>query len=240
MLPNHLEKILYHNILNRKELLQFTKDDFFVTPNYAKIFSAAKAFIEKYGKVPTQEQLIEVIKINGWGDTINREFIDTLYDINLSDYDPEWIEESTESWIEFKNLDKSVENLVTYLKTTKVNTENIKNVVETAKDIIVTGNNIDFKFDEGLDFFNPEAHKQPTLDTFSTGYDYLDTVLGGGWTTKALYVIAGENKIGKCVCENTKIKIRNKKTGEIAETDIKGLYKNVKNSTLFSPALKYK
>lgn len=199
MLPNHLEKILYHNILNRKELLQFAKDEFFETPNYSKIFSAAKAFVEKYNKVPTQEQLVEIIKINGWGDTINRDFVETLYDVNLDNYDPEWIEESTEAWIEFKNLDKSVENLVTYLKTTKVTAENVKNVVESAKDIIVRGNNIDFKFDEGLDFFNPEAHKQPTLDTFSTGYDYLDQVLGGGWSTKALYVIAGENKIGKSI-----------------------------------------
>lgn len=199
MLPNHLEKILYHYILERKEFLQFTKDNFFETPNYSKIFTAAKGFVEKYSKVPTKEQLVEVIKINGWGETINRDFIESLYEINLEQYDPEWLEESTEAWVEFKNLDKSVEHLVTFLKTTKVNAENIKNVVETAKDIIVTGNNIDFKFDEGLDFFNPEAHVQPTFDTFSTGYPYLDTVLGGGWSTKALYVLVGENKVGKSI-----------------------------------------
>jgi len=199
MLPNHLEKIIYHYILQRKEFLQFTKDNFFETPNYSKIFEAAKGFIDKYSKVPTKEQLIEVIKIKGWGETINRDFVDSLYDVDLESYDPEWLSESTEAWVEFKNLDKSVDNLVTFLKTTKVTAENIKNVVETAKDIIITGNNIDFKFDEGLDFFNPEAHVQPTYDTFSTGYEYLDQVLGGGWTTKALYVIAGENKIGKSI-----------------------------------------
>ncbi|MCK9576023.1 MAG: DnaB-like helicase C-terminal domain-containing protein [Candidatus Pacearchaeota archaeon] len=199
MLPNHLEKILYHYILQKKEFLQFTKENFFETPNYPKIFTAAKGFIDKYNKVPTKEQIIEVIKIHGWGETINRDYIDTLYDINLEEYDPEWLDESSEAWVEFKNLDKSVENLVTYLKTTKVDAGNIKQVVETAKDIIVTGNNINFKFDEGLDFFNPESHKQPTLDTFSTGYDYLDQVLGGGWSTKALYVIAGENKVGKSI-----------------------------------------
>lgn len=199
MLPNHLEKILYHYILQRKELLQHTKENFFDTPNYPKLFQAAKAFVEKYNQVPTQKQLIEIVKIKGWGETINREFIDSLYEINLEEYDPEWLNESTEAWVEYKSLDKSVENLVTYLKTTKIDASNVKNVVETAKDIIVRGNNIDFKFDEGLDFFNPESHKQPTLDTFTTGYPYLDTVLGGGWSTKALYVIAGENKVGKSI-----------------------------------------
>lgn len=199
MIPNHLEKILYHYILEKREFLQYTKDNFFDTPNYSKIFSAAKGFIDKYNKTPTKEQLIEVIKINGWGDKINREFIEILYDVNLDSYDPEWLDESAEAWVEFKNLDKSVEHLVTFLKTTKVDASNVKNVVETAKDIIVTGNNLDFKFDEGLDFFNPECHIQPTLDTFSTGYTYLDTVLGGGWSSKSLYVIAGENKIGKSI-----------------------------------------
>ena len=229
MLPNHLEKILYHSILRRKELLQFTKDEFFETPNYSKIFSVAKAFVDKYNKIPTQEQIIEVVKINGWGDIISRDFIETLYDINLDNYDPEWIEESTEAWVEFKNLDKSVEHLVTYLKTTKVTAENVKNVVESAKDIIINGNNIDFKFDEGLDFFDPSAHIQPTNDTFSTGYDYLDKVLGGGWTTKALFVIAGANKIGKCVSGNTKITVRNKKTGDIVNLTIQEFFDVQKN-----------
>lgn len=199
MLPNHLEKILYHYILDKREFLQFTKENFFETPNYSKIFQAAKAFIDKYDKVPTKNQLVEIIKIKGWGDNINRDFIDTLYNVNLEQYDPEWLNESAEAWVEFKNLDKSVESLVTFLKTTKVDAGNVKTVVETAKDIIVNGNNLDFKFDEGLDFFNPECHIQPTNDTFSTGFSYLDTVLGGGWSTKALYVIAGENKVGKSI-----------------------------------------
>jgi archaellum biogenesis ATPase FlaH len=199
MLPNHLEKILYHYILQRKEFLQHTKENFFDTPNYPKLFQAAKAFVDKYNQTPTKNQLIEIVKIKGWGELINRDFVDSLYEINLEEYDPEWLNESTEAWVEYKNLDKSVENLVTYLKTTKVDASNVKNVVESAKDIIVRGNNIDFKFDEGLDFFNPESHKQPTLDTFSTGFPYLDTVLNGGWSTKALYVIAGENKVGKSI-----------------------------------------
>ena len=223
MLPTHLEKIAFHTILENKDYINIVKSNFFETPNYGILFKLGAAFVNKYNKTPTKQQLIELTKLKNISNITN-EFFDALYDYDGDQYDPDWIEESIEAWIEFKKLDTSVEGLLTYLKTTKISTENVKNVVETAKDIIVEGANIDFKFDEGLDFFNPESHKQPTLDTFSTGFPYLDTVLGGGWSTKALYVLVGETKIGKCASKNTKIKIRNKKTGEIREMTMGEFY----------------
>jgi predicted ATP-dependent serine protease len=106
-------------------------------------------------------------------------------------------------------------------KTTKVDIENIAEVIETARDILEKGTNISFDFDEGLDFFDASHHVQPTWDTFSTGFPYLDKALGGGWSSKALYIIAGENKVGKCSSGSTKIKIRNKKSGLIQEVTLK-------------------
>lgn len=223
MLPNHLEKIAYHSILQNKEYTNIVKPNFFESANYPELFKAGADFVSKYNQTPTKEQIIELVKLRNLSN-ITRDFIDALYDFKIEAYDPEWVQESIEAWIEFKKLDKSVESLLTYLKTTKVSTENVKNVVETAKDIIIDGTNIDFKFDEGLDFFNPESHKQPSYDTFSTGYSYLDTILGGGWSTKALYVVCGENKIGKCHIGDTKIKVRNKKTGEIFIRTAKEFY----------------
>lgn len=224
MLPNHLEKITFHSILNNKEYVNIVKPNFFKSPNYSDLYKIASEFVNKFNQTPSKQQMLELVKIRNLTN-VTVDFIDTLYDIKLDNYEQDWLEESVEAWIEFNKLDSSVENLLTYLKTTKISTENVKNVVETAKDIIIDGTNIDFKFDEGLDFFNPESHKQPVYDTFATGYPYLDTVLGGGWSTKALYVIAGENKIGKCLNINTLIKIKNKKTGKIIELSIGDFYK---------------
>jgi predicted ATP-dependent serine protease len=92
-----------------------------------------------------------------------------------------------------------VYDLISYLKTTKIDQENISNVVQTAKAIINDRNNIQFGFDEGLDFFNPESHLQPSTDTFSSGYEYIDLVLGGGFYSKALFCFIGEMKIGKSI-----------------------------------------
>lgn len=199
MNATHLEKIFYHYIDTRPEIENSVNTRFFETPEIKEAYEIRKEFRKKYHKSPTAAQLKEIAKIKGIQEKLSSERIDILYEVDLTKYDNDWIKETTESWIEFKNLDVSVLDLVQYLKTTKVSTENIKEVVQTAKSIITDRNNIDFKFDEGLDFFDPGSHRQLINATFTTGYPYLDTVLGGGYSPKTLISLAGMPKVGKSI-----------------------------------------
>jgi replicative DNA helicase len=185
--------------MDRRELLDVVKSRFFDTADIRKIYEIAQEFTEKYNDVPTRSQINELIKMKGLSDDLDSKKIDYLYEVNLKEYEDEWLRETAESWIEYKNLDLSVYDLLNYLKTTKVTTENVKDVVQNAKNIITERNNIQFNFDEGLDFFNPESHHQPSTDTFSTGIPMMDLVLGGGWYSKALFCFIGEMKIGKSI-----------------------------------------
>lgn len=161
--------------------------------------------------------------------------IDYLFEVNLKEYDEDWLKETAESWIEYKNLDLSVFDLLNYLKTTKVTTDNVKDVVQNAKNIIAERNNLQFNFDEGLDFFNPESHIQPLTDTFSSGIPMIDLVLGGGWYSKALFCFIGEMKIGKCASYDTMITVRNKKTGLIEKIQVGDFHKRfIDRDTLFT------
>jgi archaellum biogenesis ATPase FlaH len=137
--------------------------------------------------------------MKGLSEEIDSSKIEFLYEVNLREYDEDWLKETAQSWIEYKNLDLSVFDLLNYLKTTKVTTENVQDVVQTAKNIIAERNNLTFDFDEGLDFFNPESHLQPLADTFSSGIPMIDLVLGGGFYSKALFCFIGEMKIGKSI-----------------------------------------
>ncbi len=220
MVATHLEKIFFHYLLGRKELIGIVKSRFFDTADIRKTYEITQEFVEKYNEIPTKSQLNELIKLKGVSDDITQTKVDLLYDVNLKEYDDDWLKETAESWIEYKNLDLSVYDLLSYLKTTKVNTENVKDVVQTAKNIITERNNIQFNFDEGLDFFNPDSHIQLASDTFSSGVPFIDLVLGGGFYSKALFCFIGEMKIGKCHCYETKITIRNKKTGLIEKIKI--------------------
>jgi replicative DNA helicase len=199
MQSSHLEKIFYHYIDARPEIENVVNSKFFSIPEIKEAHDIRQEFRSKYHKAPTSSQLKEIAKVKGLEDKLTSEKIDALYEINMSQYDPDWIQETAEAWIEFKNLDSSVMDLVQYLKTTKVGTENVKDVVQTAKSIIMDKNNIDFKFDEGLDFFDPSSHRQHKHETFTTGFDYLDTVLSGGYSPKTLIVLAGMPKVGKSI-----------------------------------------
>jgi len=199
MVSTHLEKIFYHYLMERRELTNIVKPRFFDSEDIKKTYELSVEFMEKYGNMPSKSQIAELAKMKGLGEDLPHSKLDLIFETNLRDYDNDWLDESARSWIEYKNLDLSVSDLISYLKTTKINAENISDVVQTAKSIINDRNNIQFGFDEGLDFFNPDSHTQPLSDTFSSGYNYIDLVLGGGFYSKALFCFIGEMKIGKSI-----------------------------------------
>jgi KaiC/GvpD/RAD55 family RecA-like ATPase len=194
---SHSENIILRHILSSPTYLDTCKKDFFKNESFSEILVAVKEFWDKYHEMPTSDQLIEAFKLKGKTDGVDKSEIKSIYDIDLSQYEDEWLRETTEFFIEYKNLTKSAVDALKYIQSTPVSSENIKGVIDTFKNIIVERNNLDFSFDEGLDFFKPENHKQFTQNTFSSGYPFIDTVLGGGFSAKSLYVFMGMPKVGK-------------------------------------------
>ena len=192
----HSENIILRYILSSSSYLDTCKSHFFKNESLGEILTSVKEFWDKYHEIPTAEQLIESFKIQG-KTSINNVEIRSIYEIDLTQYDEDWLKETTEFFIEYKNLTKSAVDAVKYIQSTPVTSENIKSVIDTFKNIVIERNNIDFSFDAGLDFFNPESHKQITSNTFSSGYPFIDTVLGGGFASKSLYVFMGMPKVGK-------------------------------------------
>ena len=160
MVSTHLEKIFYHYVMENKELANIVEPRFFETEDIRKAYELSTEFMQKYGSPPTASQLIELAKMQGLSEELSGSKLDLIYETDLTEYEKDWLKESAEAWIEFKNLDISVVDLIAYLKTTKISNDNIKEVVQTAKSIIADRNNIHFGFDEGLDFFDPSSHLQ--------------------------------------------------------------------------------
>jgi replicative DNA helicase len=193
----HSENIILRYVLNSPAYLDTCKPQFFKNETLGDILSSVKEFWNKYHEIPTAEQLIEAFKIQGKSEVVKGSEIKAIYEIDLTQYDEDWLMETTEFFIEYKNLTKSAVDAVKYIQSTPVTSENIKTVIDTFKNIVIERNNIDFSFDEGLDFFNPSNHKQITTNTFSSGYPFIDTVLGGGFAANSLYVFMGMPKVGK-------------------------------------------
>jgi hypothetical protein len=193
----HSENIILRNILTNPVYLETCKSEYFKNPGFQEIFLLSKKFWERYKEVATADQLKEAVKLEGKSDKIQPGEIQAVYDVDLGKYQDDWLTETTELFIEYKNLVTSAVDGVKYIQQTSVTSDNIKEVIGTFKKIVVERNNIDFSFDQGLDFFHPDNHKQLSHTTFSAGYPFIDTVLGGGFSSKSLYVFMGMPKVGK-------------------------------------------
>jgi hypothetical protein len=225
---SYSENIILRNVLENPVYLENARSEFFKNSSFGEIHRIAKMFWEKYREIPSREQIKESVKLEG-SEKVTPSEIDAIYDITLSSYQEDWLTETTECFIEYKNLTKSAVDAVQYIQKTPVTAENIKEVINTFKNIVVERNNLDFSFDEGLDFFNPENHKQLTHHTFRSGFPFIDTVLGGGFSAKSLYIFMGQPKVGKCFSGN--IKVRNKLTGEILHVGVEDFYEKLNSES---------
>jgi KaiC/GvpD/RAD55 family RecA-like ATPase len=161
------------------------------------VFKVVKSFWKKYQQIPSKIQVRESAKLLKIEDKITDTLLDSMWSINLDDYDQDWLQQNVESWVEWKTLEKSAVDSINYIRSTEVTPDNIKDVINTYKSIVVDRNKVDFSFDMGLNFRDPDSHKQPSNLTFSSGYDYIDFCLGGGFSAKGLYVFLGQPKVGK-------------------------------------------
>lgn len=198
MQTQQTEKIFFKYVLENPDYMRFVTERFFDSEEYKLLLPKVKEFNERYKQSPSRHQIFEIIKLDPIvSEKITEERIRIIYETDISSYDDQWMKESVEAWIEFKNLEMSIFDTVQYVKSTKVNTDNIKDVVNTVKSMMVERNSLDFSFDVGTDFFDTEHHTQEAGTYFSSGFPFIDQTLGGGLYRKALFVFAGPMKVGK-------------------------------------------
>ncbi len=195
---NYLEKIFFFYIIKNKELISATEPIYFDNEKISIIFKVVKAFTQKYDTIPSSAQVKQISKLKGLD--VTDDDVELLYSVNLDEYDPEWLIEHTNAFILVKNLNVSMVDVLTYLKTTTIGTSNIHEVIDHVRNFISKkiNNNLVISNDDGLDFNKIEDHYQLTkTNKFKTGYSFFDKCLGGGFEKKTLIVAQGRIKIGK-------------------------------------------
>lgn len=195
----NLEKVYYHYIFSDDGInyINNVKDIYFDNQDIRVSFNVSKEYYFKYKSFLSRDQLKDLIKIKSLNDKITDEKIDYLYDFDITEYDLNWIKSNIESWIKFKNLNNSIYDLIEYIKTTKVTTDNINDVIDNVKSIINRNNNLDFTFNKGSSVFDVSSHYILKNETITTGYDFLDNATNGGYYKKSLFVFIAPPKVGK-------------------------------------------
>ena len=191
------EKIFFNYFLTKPHYLKGTSNGFFANRDLDQIAKLSKDFYLKFGESPSKQQMNALVKDDP--NEISGDIVNSVYDINIKEYDQDWLKRTGEAWVKWKHFDKQLVRTIEYVKTQDVSPENVEDVVNRAIGMISTDGSINFDTDVGLDFFNPESHIQRTSKKIETGWNFVDRVSGGGYDTKSLVVYAGEQNIGKSI-----------------------------------------
>lgn len=192
------EKIFYLYTIENPKYLKSIKKGFYDSTEIETLGFITKSFFERFKETPTREQIKAIVKTK-FPDKVKDNIIDLIYDTNLKDYDVKWLQETSESWIRWKNLDQSLIDTIEYVKTTKVTPDNVQDIVSKVKDLIVSRNSVNFDNNIGLNFFDVDSHTQRKYPKIKSGHQFVDNYTAGGYDTKSLIVYAGEQNIGKSI-----------------------------------------
>ena len=172
------EKIIFRYSLAKPKYLQTIKQTFYTSEEIDNISRLALKFHERFHEVPSKEQMKALLKDPKIKSKISDEMIELIWDVQLQEYDEEWLTSTVEAWIKWRTFDLSLIDTVEYIKSTTVSPENVDAIVNKVKTLINDRNSLTFNSDLGLDFFDPAAHDQKETEKVSSGYNFIDRMLG--------------------------------------------------------------
>ena len=195
------EKIFFRLSLVKTKYLKSIKTGFYTSQEIDILSQLSNKFFERFNETPSRDQLSMLIQRSEKAkEKITEDILDLVFDVDLDQYDEEWVTTTAESWIKWRTFDTSLIDTIEFIKTTQVTPENVDSIVTKVKGLINDRNNLSFNSDLGLDFFDVDAHDQKDTEKVSTGYNFLDRMLGGGYDKGGnLIVYAGEQNIGKSI-----------------------------------------
>lgn len=213
--------------ISREKVLNLLHPSFFFNETVSEICRIMKGFYADYNKIPNVEEIWHMLKIRN--SNAAKEEIDLIFGTNLSKFTHDFVYTYLKSFVMMGNMNMTLNGVVSYLKTSELKTSNIDEIFDFVRNEIGTKMTIELTSENlGLNIYDPKSHIQPVKSTRSTGFHFFDKVLGGGWEPKSLVVFAGRPKIGKCSSLNTKITVRNKKTGVIETLSFKEMIQKIK------------
>lgn len=224
------EKLFFLNSLKNPKYFKVFYDGFFTNEEIDILANISKKFYDEFKDVPSKEQLKLLVEKSDAHKKVSKDIIDIVFETDLNEYDNDWLKQISESWIKWRNFDKQLIRLLEYVKMQNITPDTVDSIISKSIGMISEKGTVSFDSDLGLNFFDTSSHKQKTHKKLTSSYNFIDRITGGGYDSKTLIAYVGEQGIGKCFSGSTKIKIRNKKTGEIVETLIEDFIYKIKSN----------
>lgn len=208
-IPSSTEKIFLHWILNNPSNFDKVPLHYFSNTAVQFVYGIIRNYFlkNKNNQVPSISKIVELVRLEDVDETtISNAILKTILNVDIHDYedsqDDNWLNSTFKAWCIEKKLNDSILlsiDKIRQLSTENLNYDKIQEVAIEIKRII--GDDLDISFDDdavGLDFDDPESHKQETSkNKVPTGWSNLDSILNGGWDRKTLNVFMGASGTGK-------------------------------------------
>lgn len=185
-----------HSSLSREDLITMILPNYFNNERRMEVYKYALMFFKQYSKIPNKKELNSFLELNNY--ILAEDEIAELFMFNLKDYNYDYLYKYVKAFTLLRNLNITVVDIMSYLKTAAVNPDNIDSITEKVRNDINGKLSVSFSnSNQGLNFFDPASHIQiPKIGTPS-GFDFINKTQGGGWNLKTLVVFQGRPKVGK-------------------------------------------
>jgi len=112
---SNYEKLFFIYCLKETKYLSIIRDGFFTNQDIDSLAFLAKKFYDKFNEAPTLAQMKLLVQNSSrTKDKITDSMVEAVFDITLTDYDEDWLETTSESWIKWRNFDKSLIDGIEY------------------------------------------------------------------------------------------------------------------------------
>lgn len=197
---DHFSKVLAYKALTDSVYLSaiadYVKPSFFDNQNIAKIFEIICDFYDKRSKLPTITEVKSYLTTDPLKNNFKK-LVESFKDIDKN-LDENELYENTETFLREASVYITTQELIEELSEGKIEPSEILEKFEKCCTINLTT-------DKGFEIYSGINRLVDDIlsveSSISTGWDWLDDAIGGGWQEdgKALYLFAGKVNIGKSI-----------------------------------------
>ncbi len=216
----NIDNLAYHHICRNPALFRLVEAKFFSNIYTGAVFEATKKWYTEFNILPFDinnprpDQLRDYslslistsqLKLDATKNQVDniesfKSILEYVVLFDFTKYDKVWIDKVGVSFVKWANFWEGLTKSTTYVRSVKPTPDNVDEIINNAKNIITNRSNIVFDNDDGVDFMDPEAHKQISAsELYRTRNAVINTWLGGGFEPGTLTHLWGASNVGKSI-----------------------------------------
>lgn len=201
-----LEKVFFKYILMNKRWFSYVEPSYFSNPEINFIYRVVHDYMMKHidSDTPKPAQIFEMVALEDKDKSISKKSFKLLFTSDLTQYDEEaFIKPKLKAWVLLERIKTSSDFMIERTRELDKDDLTFDNIEEKASKIREyiseqTSSNFDDDGDLGSDFDDEESHAQDLNSTkVRTGWNALDSMLGGGLDIDTLNILMGQTNSGK-------------------------------------------